>query len=145
MLVRLLYASRASEEMNESLLASILSQSFRNNAEQGITGLLCAHMEEGTFLQALEGGRDAVNRLYGRIVGDPRHCDATLLGFEEIEERRFASWRMGIVTLDKINRASILRYTERASLDASSLSGRSALGLLEELAETASILGGEGA
>jgi len=62
-----------------------------------ITGVLCVCQGGNVFLQALEGGRDAVNALYGRIVQDPRHRDVTLLDYAEIDERRFAGWRMGSV------------------------------------------------
>ena len=64
-----------------------------NNPALGITGVLC--FSEGIFLQVLEGGRSAVNRLYNRIAADPRHSEVELLCYEEIGERRFAGWSMG--------------------------------------------------
>jgi hypothetical protein len=144
MLVRLLYASRAVDGIDDALLKSILEQSRANNLEHGITGILCTYPEGGVFLQALEGGREAVNRLYGNIVRDVRHRDVTLLDFAEIEERRFAGWRMGSVDLNKVNLSSILRYSEKAELDPFSMSGRSALALLEELTSSAAIVSYEG-
>ena len=39
MLVRLLYASRASDEIDDSLLHSILERSRASNLEHGITGI----------------------------------------------------------------------------------------------------------
>ena len=139
MLVRLIYASRAVDGIDEAFLKSILEQSRENNLEHGITGILCTYPEGGVFIQALEGGREAVNRLYGNIIQDRRHCDVTILDFAEIEERRFASWRMGNVDLNKVNRSSIFRYSEKAELDPFSMCGRCALALLEELASSASI------
>jgi hypothetical protein len=144
MLVRLLYASRAIDGIDEALLRSILEQSRANNLEHGITGILCTYLEGGVFLQALEGGREAVNRLYGNIVRDPRHHEVTLLDFAEIEERRFAGWRMGSVDLNQVNLSSILRYSEKAELDPFSMSGHSALALLEELASSAAIVSYDG-
>lgn len=143
MLVRLLYASRVPGGIDEALVSSILERSRRQNPEHGVTGLLCTHMEAGMFLQALEGGREAVNRLYGNIVRDPRHEDVTLLGFDEIQERRFASWRMGIVDLNKVNRSSILRHSQTADLDPFSMTAHGALALLEELADSAAIVSRE--
>ena len=93
MLVRLLYASRAIDRIDEALLRSILEQSRANNQEHGITGILCTYLEGGVFLQALEGGREAVNRLYGNIVRDTRHHDVTILDFAEIEERHHRQLR----------------------------------------------------
>jgi hypothetical protein len=139
MLVRLLYASRASETSDDALLDSILTGSEARNREHGITGVLCTYPDGGVFLQALEGGREAVNTLYGNLVRDPRHRDVTLLHYETIEERRFASWRMGSVDLKRINVSTILRFSEKPVLDPFSMSGSAALALLEELVTTASI------
>ena len=71
MLVRLLYASRAADQLGQEGLSAILKQSKCNNPKLGITGVLC--FSDHTFMQVLEGGREAVSRLYNRIVGDPRH------------------------------------------------------------------------
>jgi hypothetical protein len=49
---------------------------------------------------------------------------------------------MGRIDLDKVNAAVVLKYSEKSSLDPFSISGKSAMKLLEELASTASIMGG---
>lgn len=140
MLVRLLYASRAAGAMDDALIDAILTKSRARNAERGITGILCASPGAGVFLQALEGSRTEVNALYHRIVADSRHRDVTLLEYAEIDERRFASWRMGLVDLKKVNPGTIMRYSERAEVDPFSMRGRSAQALLEELTSTAAIV-----
>jgi hypothetical protein len=145
MLVRLLYASRTTSEIDEALVASILERSRSYNLEHGITGILCTASPGRVFLQLLEGGRAAVNTLYGNIVRDPRHTDITLLDYAEITERRFASWRMGRVNLNRINQGIILRFSESPVLDPFSMSGQTALALLEELTRTAAIVGSDGA
>jgi hypothetical protein len=81
----------------------------------------------------LEGSRDEVNRLYNRIVGDPRHTDVVLLDYSEIAERRFAHWRMRSIDLTRVNPSTILRYSEHPVLDPFSMSAKPALALLEEL------------
>jgi hypothetical protein len=139
MLVRLLYASRAAEPVPEGLVEAIMQQARRNNPELGVTGVLC-HGGDG-FLQVLEGGRDAVNALYNRIVCDRRHRRVTLLNYEEILERRFASWTMGQVNLSKVNSSTLLKYSERALIDPYSLPGRVSAALTDELIVTASIVG----
>jgi hypothetical protein len=144
MLVRLLYASRTTAEIDEALIASILEHSRKYNQEHGITGILCTASSGRVFLQLLEGGRAAVNTLYGNIVRDPRHTDITLLDYAEITERRFASWRMGRVNLNRINQGIILRFSESAVLEPFSMSGQAVLALLEELTRTASIVGSDG-
>lgn len=140
MLVRLLYASRSVEPIAPILLKSILERSHVQNLAHGITGILCTYPEADVFLQAIEGARDQVNALYGNIVRDARHRHVTLLHYDEIQERRFASWRMGSVDLKRVNLTTILRYSEKPALDPFSMSGEGALSLLEELVGTAAIV-----
>ncbi len=140
MLTRLLYASRAVDAIDDDLLDSILACSRSRNPEHGITGVLCIYQGGNVFLQALEGARVAVNALYTNIVRDPRNRDVTLLDYAEINERMFASWRMGSVDLGKVNKSSILRYSGSAVLDPFSMTGRAALSFLQELNESAAIV-----
>jgi hypothetical protein len=139
MLVRLMYASRAAQPADHDALLAIVRQSKGNNPAQGITGLLC--FSDGIFIQALEGGRGAINRLYNRIAADPRHTDVVLLSYEEIGERRFAGWAMGQVNMSRLNPALLLKYSATAELDPYSVSGKVSLALFDELVATASIMG----
>jgi Sensors of blue-light using FAD len=139
MLVRLVYASRAADAVDQAALLAIVKQSKANNPAQGITGVLC--YSEGIFLQVLEGGRSAVNRLYNRIAADPRHTQVELMVYEEIGERRFAGWSMGQVNLSRLNPALMLKYSAMPALDPFAVSGRVSLALFEELMATASIVG----
>ena len=139
MLVRLMYASRATQAVNQEELLAILRKSKANNPQVGITGVLC--FSEGIYLQALEGGRSAVNRLYNRIAADTRHTDVELLSYEEIGERRFAGWSMGQVNLARLNPALLLKYSEKPALDPFAVSGRVSMALFEELMATAAVVG----
>ena len=137
MLVRLMYASRAVDPLDPDALVAILRKSKANNPTQGVTGVLC--YSGGIFLQVLEGGRSAVNRLYNRIVADPRHQDVELLSYQQIGERHFAGWAMGQVNVSRLNPALLLKYSATARLDPYAMSGSVALALLDELVATASI------
>jgi hypothetical protein len=139
MLVRLMYASRAVPAVDQDELLSILRKSKVNNPELGVTGVLC--FSEGIFLQVLEGGRSAVNRLYNRIATDSRHTDVELLQYQEIGERSFAGWSMGQVNMARLNRALLLKYSATANLDPYSVSGAVSMALFEELVATASVVG----
>jgi hypothetical protein len=139
MLVRLMYASRAVPALDQEELVTILRQSKANNPGTGVTGVLC--FSGGIFLQALEGGRSAVNKLYNRIGADPRHTDVELLLYEEIGERRFASWSMGQVNMSRLNPSLLLKYSATAALDPFAVSGKVSLALFEELVATASVIG----
>ncbi|MFM6990206.1 MAG: BLUF domain-containing protein [Rhodoferax sp.] len=138
MLVRLLYASRAVDPAAVAI-DEILAKSRQGNPSSGITGILC--YGGGIFLQAIEGGRNAVSELYGHIQRDPRHKDVVLMHYEEITERRFSGWSMGQVNMSKINASILLKYAEKPELDPYSVSGKVSLALLEELMATASIIG----
>ena len=138
MLVRLLYASRA-VDTDSAAIDDILRHCRQVNPTAGITGILC--YGGGIFLQALEGGREAVNTLYGHIIKDKRHRDVVLLVYEEISERRFGGWTMGQVNLARVNPSTLLKYCEKPVIDPYSMSGRACLALLEELIATAQIIG----
>ena len=139
MLVRLMYCSRAAAGVDLEELASLLRQSRLSNASAGVTGMLC--FSEGLFIQVIEGGRGPVNRLYQRIVSDPRHADVVLLFYEEITERRFSGWTMGQVNMARINTAMLLKYSETPTLDPYAVSGKVTMALFEELLATASVVG----
>ncbi|MFN0246407.1 MAG: BLUF domain-containing protein [Kofleriaceae bacterium] len=138
MLVRCLYASRTST-VNAELFDAILEQSRRNNPLRGITGVLC--VGDNIFIQLLEGSRDEVCELFNTIVRDSRHTHVRILVFEEIAERRFANWSMGQVHISKVNPALLLKYSDKATIDPFSCSGRATMALLEELVATAAITG----
>jgi len=139
MLVRLMYASRAAASVDQEELVAILRKSKANNPALGVTRVLC--FSEGVFLQVLEGGRSAVNRLYNRIASDSRHSQVELLSYAEIGERRFAGWSMGQVDMGRLNPALLLKYSERATLDPFTVSGEVSMALFEELVATASVVG----
>jgi hypothetical protein len=138
MLVRLMYASRAAKPLDPEELTHILRQSRVANPKIGVTGVLCSTGD--LFIQVIEGGRAAVNRLYNRIAADPRHTEVTLLAYEETAERRFAGWAMGQVNLARLNPALLLKYSETATLDPYAISGKAAMALFDELVATASVV-----
>ena len=137
MLVRLMYASRATAPDHPEELLVVLKQSRANNSAAGITGLLCC--SDRIFLQVIEGGRAQVNHLYRRIVADPRHHDVVLLSYEEIAERAFAGWSMGQIDLARLNPVLLLKYSEAAVLDPYAVSGKASLALLNDLVASASV------
>ena len=142
MLVRLLYASRTPGSLTPKAIEAILESSRRHNPESGITGILCHGGE--VFLQVLEGGREAVNALYNQIARDPRHKDVVILHYEEVTERRFAGWTMGQVNMARVNPSLLLRYSEKAQLDPFAMGGKASMALLQELIDSAAIIGRPG-
>jgi len=88
----LVYVSQATRSFGEAELGDLLAVSRRNNASQRITGLLM--YEAGTFMQALEGPRGAVEALFAKIKRDPRHSGVQIICEDTIQERNFGPWRM---------------------------------------------------
>ena len=139
MLVRLMYASRAVDTVDDHALAAILKKSKEKNASSGVTGVLCFCANARIFLQVLEGGRGPVSTLYNRIAQDARHRDVALLSYEEIGERSFSGWSMGQVNMNRLNPSLLLKYSDTAVLDPYSVSGKASLALFNELVATASV------
>ena len=93
-----IYRSKARSGLSEAEVDSLLASSRRNNHALGIGGMLL--FGGGCFLQILEGPGPAVERVYRRILGDPRHTDAVLLYNGKGEPRRFVGWAMGFSLLE---------------------------------------------
>ncbi|MEO7578360.1 MAG: BLUF domain-containing protein [Massilia sp.] len=139
MLVRLLYASRATGTIPADAIHDIMRQSHAHNPAQGITGILC-HSDK-IFMQVLEGGRGPVNALYAKILRDPRHTDVVLLHYEEITERRYAGWTMGQANLARANPSTLLRFSDLPVLNPHCMSGSNSMALMDELMASATIVG----
>jgi Sensors of blue-light using FAD len=137
MLVRCLYASRATKAVGDGALDAILKQSRKNNPKRGITGMLC--YANGIFVQAIEGGREEVSSLLSVIVKDERNMGVQILMFEEISERRFGNWTMGQVNMASVNSAMLLKYSTRAELDPFALPGPSTMAMMLEIADAGAI------
>ena len=101
MLIRLIYVSKAVDLQTLALTESILRKAHAWNTHHDITGVLCEG--QGVFLQALEGERGEVTRLYARISADPRHTDLELIHCESITERRYGEWSMARVSLSDVD------------------------------------------
>lgn len=136
MLVRLLYASRT-VAAPEQTVAQILAAGRDKNLRRGVTGVLVCGGP--VFLHVLEGNRRALSDLYGRIQRDPRHTEVELLLLQDIAERRFGAWALGVVNVAQVNTSTLLKYSEVPELDPYSVPGATSLALMEDLAATASI------
>lgn len=94
-LYRIIYASRARLPVGCDIthaIEDILAPSQRKNAAVGVTGLLLHH--QSVFIQALEGHRPEVERVYRRVSRDLRHEHVTIVSAGPAAEREFARWSM---------------------------------------------------
>jgi len=98
-LSRLLYFSRTAIDMSETkALAAIIQEAAVNNARDGVTGVLVS--SDDAFIQLLEGPRQALSDLLGRLYADDRHRDIRLVDFRMIEKRVTGPWAMGAPSLE---------------------------------------------
>ncbi|MGF1528463.1 MAG: BLUF domain-containing protein [Candidatus Competibacterales bacterium] len=112
MLVRLLYASRASDDYTAPDLGGILQESKDWNARHEITGVLLS--DNCHFLQCLEGPRDEVTFIFAKIAQDPRHTNVQLVDFHEASQRHFHGWAMKYTPSADVMR----KLTQQTGLDA---------------------------
>ncbi len=107
----LIYVSSSADPMTTDDLLFLSQESRDKNRERGITGLLL--YKDGSFMQMLEGDKQAVLGLYEKIVEDQRHTGILTIMSGEIEERNFDQWSMGFCNLD--DPASLRRYRDYVS------------------------------
>lgn len=100
-LTRLVYASRTKlvEADRTGEIERIIASARRRNAQNDVTGFLM--VTPTGFAQVLEGNQHNIAETYGRIVVDPRHVDIRLLAEDQIAERRFPNWSMGLAEQDE--------------------------------------------
>lgn len=93
------YISQASESFSDEDLLKVLAQCRRNNAANGITGMLL--FGNTTFAQCLEGEEASVDELLVKISADPRHTWIKVLRRTPIATRNFSEWTMGFEQVTK--------------------------------------------
>jgi hypothetical protein len=128
MLIRLIYVSKAVDPQTGTLADSILRKAHLWNTQNDITGVLCEG--QGVFLQALEGERGKVTRLYARIAADPRHTDLQLIHCEGITQRRYGVWSMAHVRLSDVDPQTKIDWPE---FDPYSASGELVMARIDDL------------
>lgn len=135
-LKRLIYVSAQSPSTVADLdftVGAIIRSSIRCNRETGLTGMLLTY--QGHFIQVLEGAEMAVGHACGRILNDPRHCEATVISAERVVARGFSDWNMCARSLSASDAAILEVLDAREVLDLRKLTPRSALRLLTKVAE----------
>jgi hypothetical protein len=116
-MIRLVYISQAVVGITDEQVQTILRSSTRNNAANGITGVLVHG--GGLFMQVLEGPEQAVLRLYVKILDDRRHSDCRLIHISPAEEQIFSKWSMAVLNSDPLDfqRVGELRAHRLESVD----------------------------
>jgi hypothetical protein len=100
-LYQFVYISRITSAglASPSTLNDISEIAIERNLIDNITGILC--YGNGNFLQCVEGSEQALTNLKNRLLLDDRHKELKILDFSEIAKRRFASWSLRSITLER--------------------------------------------
>jgi Sensors of blue-light using FAD len=110
MLIRLIYSSTSVGPQTGAMTHAILKTAQAWNKTHGITGVLC--QLNGVFLQALEGERSAVTKLYARIYKDRRHSNVEIIHCEGIAKRRYENWSMAHISLVEFDLQTKIKWPE---------------------------------
>lgn len=131
-LTRLVYYSQRNPSERLSV-DDLIDACRRNNARAYITGML--HYNGDHFLQVLEGGRAEVSAIYHRIARDPRHSNIILISCQDVRERMFPTWSMGMHEgMNDEARAIFLRYFSTDEVNPETVNVDSLLDVMQDLA-----------
>ena len=93
----LVYYSSAKKLFTEAELLELLVRARDANHRFGITGMLL--YKSGSFMQVIEGNRDAVHQLFDNIVCDQTHQSILKVIDEKVSERTFPHWSMAFMEI----------------------------------------------
>lgn len=91
------YISMETRRLSRDDISDILRVSRMKNTVHDITGVLLYY--DGLFLQVLEGEDARLEELMAVLRHDRRHHDVRMLLDEQIAERHFPDWSMGLIDL----------------------------------------------
>ena len=115
----IVYVSQAAKAFTTDELAGLLTHSRDRNSADGITGLLVYRynidFKRGNFLQVLEGTDEALEDVWRRISGDPRHHTIIVLDEGQSDARMFGDWSMGFRNVDEGDLAKFAGFSELGS------------------------------
>lgn len=86
------YHSKAITGLKLQDLQDILEEAIAANAIHHITGCLIYH--DKSFVQILEGSKEDVLHIFGKIKTDKRHHTVIVLWENHVDKRFFAEWNM---------------------------------------------------
>jgi hypothetical protein len=150
MIHSVLYVSAASHLLDRTELAEIIDLSRRNNARDGITGMLLYH--DGSIMQVVEGPKASVLSLLERLRRDARHRRLIVILEADRPDREFGEWTMACVSSDDLpveDRAALSHFFDEehgaAASDApTDCDSGMAMQLLRRFRETMDRFSGQG-
>lgn len=80
------------------MLSGIQKVAQSRNSALGVNGVLV--VDNGRFVQILEGEHSAVEQLFVSISGDPRHLNFQILIDQPVRSASFSAWNMDVFVFD---------------------------------------------
>ena len=133
MLSQLVYFSERGD-LGPGGIQHLVDQAREKNARCGVTGAIL--FDPRYFLQCLEGERQDVTSIFGRIMADERHDNVSLMSVRDIEHRDFPDWTMGLMTSTDSMMPIFRQFLTMDELTPQSLSCESAVALLKSLRDS---------
>ena len=130
----LVYVSTAKKLMEDDELLDLLTQARQKNALHHVTGMLLYH--EGTFIQAIEGEKEDLEKIFNSIQLDFRHRNIIKLITGKIAERVFPNWSMGFSSVDAETFELIEGYLNPANKNFIGDSNHATTSILKTFADT---------
>lgn len=90
------YVSTAAKGLDKPAIEKLLKLAKENNTRKDIKGVLL--YSEGNFFQVLEGEKEDLVELFGKIEKDPRHHTVIQVLGKEINQGSFDSYETDIIT-----------------------------------------------
>jgi len=138
-LSRLLYYSENQlNPKNGSMLqqlSQLMTVSRRNNEKRGITGALI--FDPLWFFQCLEGERNTIISVFEFLKDDERHSNVRLVALEDITERSFGSWWMGLILNDEHIAPAVAPFLRRGRLRPDEMTGKEIFSLIRDVSRRA--------
>ncbi|RZK24314.1 MAG: BLUF domain-containing protein [Hymenobacter sp.] len=110
----IVYMSRAVHPLSDQNLEDLLTQSRRDNARHGVTGIL--FYSHGHIAQLFEAEPDVADTLFARIARDGRHSHVQKLIDRPIAARSFAEWSMAFHPLEATGFAALQGFLAPAQV-----------------------------
>jgi hypothetical protein len=92
---RIVYLSTANGAPEQEELEALMERARQNNQRDGITGLVAYH--DFTFIQVIEGPKEAVQACFERIKQSNLHRNIVVADDAEIDTRMFDQYAMAFV------------------------------------------------
>lgn len=131
---RIMYLSTAIVRFTDEELEELLVIARKNNSTLNVTGLLI--IKGRSFLQCLEGPKEAVNEIFEKIKLDKRHNSIIELIEEDEGQRYFPDWSMGYKNINHLDNFQSQKLKDYSSKEnATSLSSDDISNIFKEFIE----------